>query len=142
MNGSSGIPPIVIEIRTPADPGRAWQAVTDPTDVAEWFADVSPAAAVGAPYRVDFGDGSAVEGVIRALEPGRRLTYTWAWAGEPGPTTLVTWDVTTDGVGARITFTHDGWAEAHADRATRDEHAEYWESYLDTLRAYLGGDAP
>jgi uncharacterized protein YndB with AHSA1/START domain len=137
------VAPIVLEVETLVGPERAWRAVTDPADVAEWFADVTPADGIGSPYRIDFGDGSAVEGRIRAFEPGRRLAYTWAWAGDPaGPTTLVTWEVErVDRDGARVRLTHDGWAEAGADQDTRDDHADYWESYLEALEAMLAGEA-
>src|SRR5437588_8973478 len=94
MTEDDGVEPIVIEIRAPVPPDRAWRAVTEPAEVSEWFANVTPADGIGSPYRIDFGDGSAVEGRVRALDPGRRLSYTWAWMGdEDGPTTLVTWDV-------------------------------------------------
>jgi len=136
------VPPIVIEIETAVDAGRAWRAVTEPAEVAEWFADVTPAGPAGSPYRVDFGDGSAIEGSVRALDPGRRLAYTWHWTDdEAGPTTLVTWAVEPAGEGrARVRLTHDGWLEAGSDRATRDDHAAYWEDYLTGLSEVLTGD--
>jgi uncharacterized protein YndB with AHSA1/START domain len=130
--------PIVLDVTAEVTPARAWAAITEPAQVAEWFADVTPADGVGSPYRIDFGDGSVIEGRVRALEPGRRLAYTWTWAGEAGAlTTLVTWEVEAAGIGTLIRLTHDGWAEAGADEATRDEHLEYWETYMDQLDRYL-----
>ncbi len=140
------VPPvesIVLEIETPASPDQAWRAVTEPVEVAEWFADVTPVDGIGSPYRIDFGDGSAVEGRIRALDPGHLLAYTWRWtADEGGPTTLVTWEVEpADGGGSRIRLTHDGWSEAGADEDTRDDHADYWDSYLGSLEELLAGES-
>ena len=138
----ASVEPILIEIETPVAPDLAWRAVTDPAEVTEWFADVTPIDGIGSPYSIDFGDGSAVEGRIRALDPGRRVAYTWAWAGqEGGPVTLVTWEVEprTDG-GSMVRLTHDGWSEAGADAETRDEHADYWEGYMEELRAMLGAE--
>lgn len=138
MTETAAIQPILIEIEAPVSAERAWHAVTDPAEVAEWFADVTPADGRNSPYRIDFGDGSAVEGRIRALEPGRKLAYTWTWTDdEDSPTTLVTWDVETIDGGARIRLTHDGWSEAGADAATRNDHAEYWQNYLDSLEELL-----
>lgn len=137
------VEPIVLEIEAPVTRDHAWRMVTEPALVAQWFADVTPADGIGSPYRVDFGDGSAVEGRIRALDPGHRLAYTWAWAGDDaGPTTLVTWEV--DSLGSdmsRIRLTHDGWSEAGADQDTRDDHADYWEGYVDALEELLASDA-
>src|SRR5204862_5593983 len=116
----------------------AWQAITEPERVARWFADVTPIDGIGSPYRVDFGDGSAAGGRIRALDRGRSFAYTWAWEGEDGPVTLVTWAVEPTGGGSRIVLTHDGWTEAEVDAATRDEHGDAWEGYMADLEAVLG----
>ena len=142
MTEQRSVDPIVIEIEVPVSPTRAWGAVTEPAEVAAWFAEVTPADGVGSPYRIDFGDGSAIEGRIRALDPGHRLAYSWTWTGdEGGPTTLVTWDVEPADGGARIRLMHDGWAEASADQETRDDHADYWESYLESLQELLAAEA-
>ncbi len=138
MTQSGAVPPIVIEIEVPVTPDVAWRAVTDPAEVSEWFAAVDPAGDPGASYGIDFGDGSAITGVIRTHDPGRRLAYSWTWAdNEGGPTTLVTWDVEPADGGARIRLTHDGWSEAGADQDTRDDHADYWEGYLGGLQELL-----
>jgi len=136
------VEPIMIEIEVPVPPDRAWQAVTDPAEVTEWFADVTPVDGIGSPYGIDFGDGSAVEGRVKVLDPGRRVAYSWAWAGEDGgPVTLVTWEVEPRGEGGSlIRLTHDGWSEAGADAETRDDHADYWDGYLDELREMLGAE--
>ena len=133
------IDPIELTIYTSAGPTAAWAGLTDPAIVAEWFTDATPVGPVGSPYRLDFGDGSVVEGVIVALEPGRRFGYTWAWVADDaiGPTT-VTWtmDGGPDG-GSRIGLVHAGWSEAGADVAARDEHRSYWETYLVQLVTLL-----
>ena len=133
------LPPIIIQIETPAPPVEAWAALTEPDRIAEWFTDASPLGGVGDAYRLDFGDGSVVEGVIREVELGRRFAHTWAGADiEPPQETLVTWSVEAlpDG-GGRVTLVHDGWSEAGADRATRGDHEGYWTGYLDDLAEVL-----
>lgn len=132
------IAPIVIVREAEATPDAAWAALTDPALVARWFTDATPVGDIGAAYRLDFGDG-AVEGVVTESTRGRRLGYTWAWAGaEPRQETLVGWEVEPlPGARARVTLRHDGWAEAGADGSTRDDHAGYWEDYLDALVEFL-----
>jgi uncharacterized protein YndB with AHSA1/START domain len=95
--------------------------------------------APGDPYALDFGDGSVVEGTILELQPGRRFAHSWRWAGvEPEMVTRVAWLVEpTAAGGSRIVLEHDGWTEAGADLETRDDHAGYWEGYLDDLAALL-----
>lgn len=132
------IEPIELTAMSAADPASAWEALTDPKVVARWFAEVSPAAPVGAPYSIDFGDGSGVQGVVREHEPGRRLAYTWTWRGQPDGETVVSWSVQAEPEGgSRITLVHSGWTEAGADAATRDDHRSYWEMYLTGLVSLL-----
>ena len=134
------LPPIVLAIETRATPADAWAALTEPERIAEWFTQATPLGQVGAPYQLDFGDGSMVEGVVRLVEPGRRFAHSWVWADvEPRQETLVSWSVEPlPKGGARITLVHDGWAEAGVDDAARDDHEAYWSSYLDDLAAVLG----
>jgi uncharacterized protein YndB with AHSA1/START domain len=138
---TQSLPPIVLTIESTASPFDAWGALTEPDRIAQWFTDALPLGKVGDPYRLDFGDGSVVEGVVRLVEPGRRFAQTWVWADvEPRQETLVTWSVDPIGEsGSRVTLVHDGWAEAGVDDAARDDHEAYWSGYLDDLAAILGG---
>lgn len=131
--------PIDLTVETSATPGRVWATLTDPRRVADWFTDASAVGRVGDAYRLDFGDGSVIDGVITELEPGRRFAYTWSWTGsEPHEETLVAWTVTPrDGGGTEIRLIHDGWAEAGLDGSIRDDHEGYWIGYLEDLAAVL-----
>ena len=54
----------------------------------------------------------------------------------------MSWEVVAlPGGGSRITLRHDGWTEAGADEATRDDHAGYWDGYLDDLADLLEGES-
>ena len=64
------LPPIIVQFETPASAVEAWAALTDPVLVAEWFTVATPIGAVGDDYRLDFGDGSVVEGTIRCDDRG------------------------------------------------------------------------
>jgi uncharacterized protein YndB with AHSA1/START domain len=137
------IEPITLKATTSGSPAAAWAALTDPMLVVEWFTEASPVGPVGSPYRLDFGDGSVISGRIQALEPGHRLAYSWAWADtEPVEETLVTWTIEPlpDG-GTEVTLEHDGWAEAGSDETARNDHASYWEGYLEDLVAVLDDEA-
>jgi len=132
--------PIILSIEAPADTELAWETLTDPDRVAEWFTDVSPIGAPGDPYRIDFGD-SAVEGVIVDVQPGRRLAYTWRWeAADADEQTLVSWTIEPVGDdGTRISLQHTGWPATTRDDTTRDDHEGYWQAYLEDLEALLAG---
>jgi uncharacterized protein YndB with AHSA1/START domain len=73
------------------------------------------------------------------VDKGRGFSHTWVWSdAEPVQETLVTWSVEPSDGGARITLTHEGWAEAGLDEAARDDHEAYWSGYLDDLVDILG----
>lgn len=132
------LPPIVLTLETPATPAEAWAALTEPERIAEWFTTASKLGGVGDPYRLDFGDGTVVEGVVTLVDTGRQFAHTWVWAGvEPTQQTLVTWSVEPANEGTRVTLTHDGWAEAGLDEAARNDHESYWGGYLDDLTHIL-----
>lgn len=139
---TESLPPITLTIETTATTADAWAALTEPLRVAEWFTDASELGRVGDAYRLDFGDGSVVDGVVTSLEPGRWFSHTWVWSDvEPRQETLVTWLVEPIGDGGcRITLSHDGWAEAGLDETARDDHEGYWSGYLDDLASILGGE--
>jgi uncharacterized protein YndB with AHSA1/START domain len=140
---SPTVAPIRLVGETTASPEAAWAALTDPAQVARWFAEPTPLGdGEGSAYAIDFGDGNVIDGVIRELIHGRRLTYTWQWRGQEPAATLVTWEVEAlEGEGTRITLTHAGWDEAGADEGIRDDHAGYWEGYLADLLDLLDGEA-
>jgi len=132
---------IVLRMPTAADPATLWAALTVPERVAAWFTTASPLGTVGAPYTLDFGDGSVVDGELRELVPGHRFAHSWHWQGAPAAeTTQVTWEVerTADGRTVAV-LTHAGWAEAGLDESDRDDHRDSWEDYLDGLRELLSG---
>ena len=123
---TSTIAPITLDIETRAAPSRAWAYLTDPELVARWFADASALGEPGDTYRIDFGDGSVIEGQITAVEPGRRFEHEWAWLDDDAPgRTLVRWEVTPlPGGGARISLVHEGWDAAGADDAIARDSQE------------------
>jgi uncharacterized protein YndB with AHSA1/START domain len=128
---------------TAADPATVWAALTVPERIAAWFATASPLGLVGAPYTLDFGDGSIVDGELRELVQGHRFAHSWHWQGAPASeTTQVTWEVesTADGRSA-VVRRHAGWAEAGLGESDRDDHRSAWQEYLDGLLSLLSGEA-
>lgn len=133
------IDPIELTLEVSAPPDLAWAFLTEPERVAAWFAEASPIAGIGEPYRLDFGEGSVVEGRVLELDPGRSFAHGWAWIGDaPAQETRVRWTVDPlQTGGSRIRLRHDGWTEVGADEAIRDDHEAYWSGYLDDLADLL-----
>src|SRR4051794_37127215 len=82
------------------EPGDVWPMISDPAAMREWLDDeVELTLEVGAPIRTS-GDGVTRVGVIDAVEPERRLVFTWTpCAPDRGPTTTVELDLEADADG-------------------------------------------
>jgi len=137
------VAPIVVRVPISADPTTFWATLTVPGRVAAWWTTASPLGAVGAPYTLDFDDGSVVDGALRELVRGTRFAHSWRWRGAPAAeTTQVKWEVepTADGRSA-VVLRHAGAAEAGFGERDRDDHQDAWQEYLHGLRALLSGGA-
>jgi uncharacterized protein YndB with AHSA1/START domain len=81
--------------------------------------------------------GWHLRGEYTAVEPSRRLVFTWRWDHEPDTPTRtveVLFDPVGD-LGTQITVTHGTYAEA--DFEERDGHLEGWTYFLTRLRDAL-----
>jgi uncharacterized protein YndB with AHSA1/START domain len=117
-------------------PDDLWRAITDPAELAAWFApevelDVVP----GGLGRFVDDDGVARSAVIDDVEPGRRLVLRW-WPDAEGPerASVVTLVVAPRTGGARLVVTEHLAARAAADlNAVADAARSAWMWRLDLL---------
>jgi uncharacterized protein YndB with AHSA1/START domain len=119
-----GRPALRFERTLPHSVERVWRAVTEPSELAQWF--VGPVA-----WTPSLGETFEVEGqhvTITALEPPHRIAWDWAdehYAFELGDSPR----------GCVLRFTH-----VFSDRyGPAAQHAAGWETYLDRLDALLTG---
>jgi uncharacterized protein YndB with AHSA1/START domain len=65
------------------DPDRAWEAISDPDVLSDWLAEeVELEPVEGSPARFVV-DGTERHGVVREVEEGRRISFTWRAPEEP-----------------------------------------------------------
>ena len=138
----ASLPPIVIEIETRGAAGRGLGGPDGPRAGRRVVHRSLAGRRRRTAYRLDFGDGSVVNGVVTELEPGRRFAHTWAWAdAEPGEETVVSWSVEAlPGGGPRSPWSTTAGRAAGLDTTARDDHEGYWIGYLEDLAAVLQGD--
>ena len=139
-----GGPALLFERRYPQNIERVWKAVTDPGEMAQWFPshvegkraegaelafvdDAQRAAAkeAGRPTRAD---GPIFRGSVIAFDPPNRFAFTWG--GE-----RLHFELTSDGDGTRLTFTH---VLSHESVAARNGAG--WHVCLQALGRLLGVD--
>ena len=132
-----------LERLIPAPPERVFEAWTRPELLAQWWGpdgfdvpeyslDVREGGRWRTTMRSPQGTLHKVSGVYRAIEPPRRLVFTWAWDNEKGvryQETEVT--VTFEPVpgGTRLVLLQ----QMFQDKDGRDKHQAGWSSSFDCL---------
>ena len=139
-----------MERRFGASPERVWRAFTDARELRKWWGPTgftTPRASldlrVGGAYALTMKAPSGklhhLAGVFKAVEPGKRLVYTWSWqeGGYAGLPTLVTLEFRPDGKGTMLRLTHEAMTSAEMAR----DHKGGWSSCLDRLAKLCRGEA-
>ncbi|HSV04169.1 MAG TPA: SRPBCC domain-containing protein [Phenylobacterium sp.] len=129
---------VVVERELPHPPQKVWRALTEPHLIDEWLmkTDFEPAAGRRFTLRGDWG---SVDCRVLAVEPHRRLSYTW---DAMGLESVVTWTLTPVGGGTRLVMEQSGF---RADQQQAYQGAGFgWRRFfgsLEQLLARMGEDA-
>jgi uncharacterized protein YndB with AHSA1/START domain len=131
-----------------APPERLFALWTDPEQVVRWWwpescqlpssdFDVRPGGEWRTTVQTADGQRKTVSGVYRAVEPPRRLVFTWGWLGDDGTRgheTEVT--ITFEPVpgGTRLVLLH----QSFESKERRDAHGRGWSSSFDRLARAAG----
>ncbi|NBD07921.1 MULTISPECIES: SRPBCC domain-containing protein [Corallococcus] len=117
-------------------PAAVWRALTDPVLHAKWWAagDVRPI--VGHRFTLDMGAWGQQPCEVLEVEPERLLRYRFA-AGTLD--TLITWRLTPEGSGTRLTLTHEGFnLDSPMGRQAFEGMKKGWPGVLERLGPALG----
>ena len=104
--------PFIFERALNAPIDRVWQAITDKTQMKQWYFDLADfKAEVGFQFEFIGGpdNGIRYHHVCQVTEviPGKKLTYSWRYEGYVG-LSYVTFELTPEGQSTRIKLTHTG----------------------------------
>ena len=125
---------IVREIRIEARPEIVFEYFVDPERLVRWMgskATLEPHP--GGVFRVDYGPGyGAARGEFLAVEPHRRVVFTWGWEDpsdpvQPGQSMVEIIIEPIDGA-SQLTLRHSGLVGA-----SRRSHDEGWAKFLSRL---------
>lgn len=112
---------------------EVWAALTEPDRLAQWLAPGRIELREGGVARLDFADsGIVIDSTVTAVEPMRRLEYSWSGPNEPQRP--VRWDLEPIGPVTRLVLELSVPAEEDAARS-----AAGWAAHLEMLTALLVG---
>jgi uncharacterized protein YndB with AHSA1/START domain len=139
--------PIVLSIDLLASPAQAYAAFT--AEFADWWpvATHSLSRQASTRCRFDATPGGAVEeqspdgvrhlwGIVEAIEPDRRIRFSWHPGREPESAQWVDVVFAPAGEGSRVTLTHGGW-ESLGEIAPilRHEYVSGWQNVFGSIYA-------
>lgn len=136
---------IVGEVEIAAGPEAVFRALTEPERlrswwgsketyrIEEWRSELRPGGAWESRGIDSTGGPFSVHGVFLAIEPPRRLVYTWNPSWAEGPETTVSYELVPTDHGTLVRVRHDGFGSADAFRKS---HLEGWPAVLGWLRTH------
>jgi len=115
---------------------RVWQAVTDPAQIAQWFAPGTSFSQNGNKISVRVGEMDLEVAVIELIDPPRRITT----CNLPERSITTTYTLEEENGGTRFTVTETGFESLSEDarKERLDQDGKGWEMVLENLKAYLG----
>ena len=103
--------PFVIERTYHAPVEKVWHAITDRDAMKQWYFDLAEfKPEVGFEFSFSAGDKEKTFlhlCKVTEVEPGKKITYSWRYDGEPG-NSFVTWELFDEGDKTRLKLTHTG----------------------------------
>ncbi|MBW4891928.1 SRPBCC domain-containing protein [Mucilaginibacter sp. HMF5004] len=134
--------PLVLERVYNAPIGKVWTAISDLEHMRKWYFKLDEfKAEVGFEFHF-YGDGNkenlkyATSARVVAVEPGKKLAYTWSLDAAPAITT-VTWELFEEGGNTRLVLTHEGLETIPGTDYPRDSFNGGWTSFMGKLDNYL-----
>lgn len=125
---------VVVEREMGFPPEKIWRALTQPHLMAEWLMKTDFAPVVGGRFGFTAAWGALACEVL-AIEPERRLSYTWVGSGLES---VVTWTLTPTAAGTRLRMEQTGFRPEQT-LAYRGATAG-WPRLLDALERLLAQD--
>ena len=132
------------EVVIAASQERVWTAITDPSEVSQWFGDIVEIELyAGGRARFGWTEDAIIDAIVEAVEPFRRFVYRWAAeAGvsvADGPSTLVEFTLDVVAAGTRVTMVETGFADLPPQLydATLAENQSGWRAELADLVEFM-----
>ena len=127
---------IQIEVDLSASMNAAWQAITDPEQMRQWYFPMLPDFRAEIGFKTEFnmeceGRQFLHQWEVYEVDPGHRIVYGWRYGGMPGDSKVL-WELAESGAGTRLTFRHTSIEPFNADDPlfSRESCQAGWEFFL------------
>jgi uncharacterized protein YndB with AHSA1/START domain len=131
---------VVVEREVPFPPEKIWRALTQPHLIEEWLMknDFKPVVDHRFKYRADYLPNGALDCEVLAVEPNRKLSYTWNSTSDTAAFELksvVTWTLTPTSAGTHLRMEQSGF---RADQPQAYQGAKFgWPQFFAKLELVL-----
>jgi uncharacterized protein YndB with AHSA1/START domain len=137
--------PIVMERTYNAPAEKVWQALTDSSQMKQWYFDI-PGFKPEVGFEFTFEGGDECKTYVHLcriteVEPGKKLAHTWRYEGYEGDS-LVTFELFPEGDKTRLKLTHSGLQTFPADikAFAKENFVAGWSDIIGiSLKEYVEG---
>jgi uncharacterized protein YndB with AHSA1/START domain len=130
------------DVRIEAQPETIFPFLVDPELFARWGGVATLDPRPGGIFRMDVDGKNIARGEYVAIEPPRRVVFTWGWEAEDSPvppgSSTVEITLTPDGEHTIVRLIHRDLPS----KESADSHAVGWEHYLERLQIVGAGEEP
>ena len=130
---------VIVERDIPHPPEKIWRALTQPHLIEEWLMKNDFAAVVGHRFKLSGEWGGVLDCEVLAVEPNRRLSYTWNFASDDPAFALksvVTFTLTPTGEGTHLRMEQSGFRPDQ--RQAYGGAMQGWRGFIEKLEQTLG----
>ena len=122
---------VIVEREISHPPEKIWRALTQPHLIEEWLMKNDFKPVMGHRFNLS-ADWGAVDCRVLAVEPNKRLSYTWAAYGLES---VVTWTLTPTSTGTHLRMEQSGF---RPDQQQAYQGAQYgWQQFFANLEQLL-----
>ena len=136
--------PVIVEQQFDVDPESLWQAITERSQMIEWFFEDIPEFKPETGFKTEFNINTGERDfhhlwTITESIPGQKIVYDWRYKDMPG-IGKVTFEVFPEENGSKLRVTNEGLESFSDDipEFTRESCVSGWEYFIQgNLRNYL-----